>query len=121
MRFKYVPVFAREKMCQVVGGSEFGYFIKTARNAAFERFKIRRWFRSKQGVDRPLKNYFFMLGTDRDGNDFVNGSSLDYERAKYDDIIVADFEDTYNNLPTKTQSIYHFIMDFCSDKIKVCK
>ena len=28
------------------------------------------------------------------------------------------FSDTYNNLPSKTQSIYHFIVKYCTDEIK---
>ena len=93
--------------------SPFAYFIKTARNAAEDRYRIRRQFGLKN------KNYFFMLGTNKDGNAFETGSGLDYERMLYDDIVVGDFIDTYDNLPYKTRSIYHFIRQYCTDELKV--
>ena len=91
-RFKYVPQEAISKKCQILD-SKFAYFIKTARNAAEERFRIRRQFRS--AADQRLKNYFFVLGTDQSGVDFSNHSALEEERRYYDDIIVADFHGRY--------------------------
>ena len=43
---------------------------------------------------------------------------LEYERVEYDDMVVADFIDTYDNLPFKTRSIYYFAEKFCSAKFK---
>ena len=43
---------------------------------------------------------------------------LEYERVEYDDMVVADFIDTYDNLPFKTRSIYHFAEKFCSAEFK---
>ena len=117
--FKYIPDDILDNKCQRVN-SQFAYLIKTGRNAAMERFRIRRYFRDRHGKDeKPIKNYYFMLGTDHNGEAFINESALDYERQLYDDIIVADFEDTYNNLPTKTRSMYHFAVKYCSEDIKL--
>ena len=48
-----------------------------------QRFKIRRYFLS-------ARNYFFILGTDGDGNAFRYGTPLAEERDKFDDMVVAD-------------------------------
>ena len=116
-QFKYIPTDTMNNKCQRVN-SPFAYLIKTGRNAAMERYRIRRFFRARDGTNRPIKNYFFMLGTDHYGEAFTNGSVLDYERQLYDDIIVADFEDTYDNLPSKTLSMYHFAVKYCTENIK---
>lgn len=88
MMFAYLPKLVTENECVRIDSPSI-YLIKTARNAAHERYKIRRYF-------AKAKNYFFMLGTDHDGHAFTNKSSLIYERDLFDDMVVADFEDTYN-------------------------
>jgi len=37
------------------------------------------------------------------------------EAKKFDDIIIGNFKDTYENLPLKTFLGYQFYSDFCSD------
>jgi len=44
-----------------------------------------------------------VLGTDQSKNAFSNYPNLVYEMENFDDIIIADFVDTYNNLPLKTK------------------
>ena len=80
-----------------------------------ERFATRRMFKSDESF--KAKNYFFMLGSDSDGSAFGEDSYLREEAEKYQDIVIADFVDTYNNLPTKTQSMYDFATTFCSDSV----
>ena len=48
----------------------------------------------------------------------MENSSLNLEKMIYDDMVVADFIDTYDNLPFKTRSIYHFAEKFCSKNFK---
>jgi len=100
MGFAYLPKSVEHKKCVTVK-SESIFLIKTARNAAFERFSIRRQFKDS-------KNYYFILGTDQNGFAFDHKSGLGLEVNLYDDIVVADFIDTYNNLPLKTRSMYEF-------------
>ncbi|CAG5110240.1 Oidioi.mRNA.OKI2018_I69.chr2.g4659.t1.cds [Oikopleura dioica] len=80
-----------------------------------ERFATRRMFKSDELF--KAKNYFFMLGSDSDGSAFGEDSYLREEAEKYQDIVIADFVDTYNNLPTKTQSMYDFATTYCSDSV----
>ena len=80
-----------------------------------ERFAARRMFKSDESF--KSKNYFFMLGADSDGSAFGQDSYLHEEAEKYQDIVIADFVDTYNNLPTKTQSMYDFATTYCSDSV----
>ena len=48
---------------------------------------------------------FFVIGLS--GNDLAN------EIKRYDDIIIGDFEDTYENLALKTMLGYQFSIDHC--------
>ena len=106
----------KNKKCLAVD-SPFIYFVKTARNGIGERFRIRRQFRSRK-MNRPVKNYFFVLGTDSNGEAIGNQKWLQDEIDTYKDIIIGDFIDTYNNLPLKTKSIYQFARWHCSKMLQ---
>ena len=88
MNFKYLPKTAKLEKCMKTESSSI-FLLKTARNARHDRYKIRRLF-GKQ------KNYYFMMGTDQHQVDFAPDSDLEYERNYYDDIVIANFIDTYN-------------------------
>ena len=94
-------VAAIENKCMSVPDSKSVFFVKTARDVIVERFKIRRYFRSSSNL--PVKNYFFVLGTDTNGSAIGTSRYLRKELDEYKDIVIADFVDTYNNLPLKTK------------------
>ena len=113
MKFLYFPEKIGETKCNEAK-SEFIYLIKTARNEVAERFTMRRIFKSDENSKNA--NYFFFLGADQNGEVF-GADQLKNEAEKYGDIVVADFVDTYNNLPLKTQSMYDFATSYCADSI----
>ena len=76
------------------------FFIKTGRRSIGERYRIRRMFWSNV---HTKKNYFFMLGTNKNGESFGNDTELRMESDLYNDIVIADFIDSYDNLPYKTK------------------
>ena len=59
-----------------------------------------------------------MLGTDPSGDPIGAQKGLQEEIDTYKDIIIADFVDTYNNLPLKTKSIYQFARWHCSKMLQ---
>ena len=88
-------------------------FVKTARSsklhATTNREAIReyvKWMRPNGDV-----NLYFLLGHDDKGH--VLDGDLKMENAKNGDIIVGDFEDTYDNLPIKTFLGYQYFNDYC--------
>ena len=87
---------------------------QTARNAVEERFRVRRYFRQN---GQALKNYIFFLGTSSSGLAWEEGDLLEDEFNRFNDIVIADFPDTYNNLPLKTKSLYEFALRFCDENI----
>ncbi|CAG5081712.1 Oidioi.mRNA.OKI2018_I69.PAR.g9944.t1.cds [Oikopleura dioica] len=110
---KYPVEFVEKYQCDQIGNKAL-YMLKTARNAVEERFRIRRYFR-QNGL--AIKNYIFFLGTSPSGQPWEEGDFLEDEFNKFNDIVIADFPDTYNNLPLKTKSLYEFALRFCSEKI----
>ena len=44
---------------------------------------------------------------------------MEKEEDEFSDMIVGDFEDTYDNLPLKTFLGYQFYYDFCKDSFAV--
>ena len=99
--------------CKVVDTNSF-YMVKTAREAMYERFIQRRFYRDDQ--NNPIRNYAFFIGTDGSGN--PGSQYIDEETSLYDDFVIADFADTYNQLPLKTKSMYEFAVN-CSDDIEM--
>ena len=61
---------------------------------------------------------FFLIGNSGDDNLF---SSIDQEEKEYDDLIIGDYYDTYDNLLLKKLSGYAYISENCkiSEKIWV--
>lgn len=59
-------------------------------------------------------NIFFLLGTGDTLNDEIN-----LEARKYDDLIIGDFVDTYENLPLKTFLGFQFFAGFCYGNKKI--
>ena len=58
-----------------------------------------------------LENFFFFVG---------NGSldkRLNDEIKIYDDIVIGDFLDTYENLPTKTKFVYKIAVEHCNEQV----
>lgn len=101
-KFLWFPsILTLKQKCIAVPGSTSIFFIKVARNAVDERYRIRRYFRSHSNL--PVKNYFFIMGTSSDGKAFSDSPNLVHEMETYNDIVIADFVDTYNNLPLKTK------------------
>ena len=66
----------------------------------------RRIYRSKD--NRPNQNYLFVIGTSGETSGFNSAWKLEYEIALYDDILIVDFPDVYNNLPLKTKAMLEF-------------
>ena len=44
---------------------------------------------------------------------------MEKEENEFSDMIVGDFEDTYDNLPLKTFLGYQFYHDFCKDSFEI--
>ena len=85
--------------------------VKSGRNSFSDRFQLRRILNSSP----TLSNFAFLIGTStgKNKNAQRDGNLLRMEMQEYDDIIVADFFDTYENLPLKTKSMYKFAADYC--------
>ena len=66
----------------------------------------RRIYRSND--NRPNQNYLFVIGTSSESSGFTSAWQLEYEIALYDDILIVDFPDVYNNLPLKTKAMLEF-------------
>ena len=114
MNFLFLPEKIPKTKCDETK-SEFIYLVKTARNEVTERFTMRRIFKSDESSKKA--NYFFFLGADSNGDAFGSEKQLKKEAEKYQDIVIADFKDSYNNLPLKTQSMYDFATSYCSESI----
>ena len=66
------------------------------------------------GRSDQLNNFFFFVGTGRvDSFDAALADEMD----KYDDVVVGNFEDTYENLPTKTKFVYKTATEQCDPEI----
>ena len=99
--------------CKTVDDNSF-YMVKTARESAYERFIQRRFYRDAE--NKPVRNYAFFIGTDGSGK---SGSQLiNEEISLYDDFVIAEFVDTYNQLPSKTKSMYAFAVN-CPEDIEM--
>ena len=85
--------------------------VKSGRNSFSDRFQLRRILNSSP----TLSNFAFLIGTStgKNKNAQRDDNLLRMEMQEYDDIIVADFFDTYENLPLKTKSMYKFAADYC--------
>ena len=67
----------------------------------------RQAFREHAKSIQPNMNLFFLLGEGENKEEIQN------EASKHGDLIVGQFEDTYDNLPIKTLLGYQFYNDFC--------
>ena len=85
--------------------------IKSARNSFSDRFQLRRILNSSSS----LNNFAFLIGIQSGSSQNMQRENnlLQMEMTEYDDIILADFHDTYENLPLKTKSMYKFAADYC--------
>ena len=90
--------------------------IKSGRNSFSDRFQLRRILNSSSA----LSNFAFFIGTATQNIQHEN-NLLQMEMKEYDDIIVADFHDTYENLPLKTKSMYKFANDYCIKETLISK
>ena len=88
------------------------FLIKSARDAFADRYQIRRFLGAKEAI---LGNFLFLLGTGRAKK--TTDARIRNEILEYNDIIIADFEDTYENLPTKTKAILKFAAVYCSNSM----
>ena len=86
--------------------------VKSGRHSFSDRFQLRRILNSSP----TLSNFAFLIGTSTGTNQNAqrDDNLLKMEINEYDDIILADFFDTYENLPLKTKSMYKFAADYCS-------
>ena len=57
----------------------------------------------------------FLLGKAKVGEDSKTKQKILTEMSKYDDIIIGDFIDTYDNLPVKTLSGYSYVKKHCGN------
>ncbi|CBY11048.1 unnamed protein product [Oikopleura dioica] len=106
--------------------------IKTSNNA----YRNRKWVRHMFKTLLPEHDYYlyFLVGyEDEQKQVFQNGKPywvvnkdapkiskpLQQEVEEYGDMIVADFPDTYDNLPIKTLSGYQFLKDNCAQKYDI--
>ena len=85
--------------------------IKSGRSSFSDRFQLRRILNSSSS----LNNFAFLIGTQSGTGRKIQRENnlLQMEMAEYDDIILADFHDTYENLPLKTKSMYKFAVEYC--------
>ena len=85
--------------------------VKSGRNSFSDRFQLRRILNSSPS----LSNFAFLVGTSTGTNKNTqrDDNLLRMEMQEYNDIILADFFDTYENLPLKTKSMYKFATDYC--------
>ena len=60
------------------------------------------------GVPAPVKGHLETSG-------LSSSWKLEYEIAVYDDILIVDFPDVYNNLPLKTKAMLEFAQSYCKD------
>ena len=66
----------------------------------------RRIYRTPE--NKPNANYLFVVGTPGGETSGFTSWKLEYEIALYDDILIVDFPDVYNNLPLKTKAMLEF-------------
>lgn len=85
--------------------------VKSGRNGFSDRFQLRRILNSSSS----LSNFAFLVGTSTGTNKNTqrDDNLLRMEMQEYNDIILADFFDTYENLPLKTKAMYKFATDYC--------
>lgn len=86
-------------------------FVETALNNFVFRQLIRKSLSIQVAKNNDLSNYrlYFLLG-----NSEHHDAKLDKEINEYDDIIVGNFPDTYENLPYKTLLGYDYLAKYFS-------
>ena len=95
-------------------------FVKTSRS----NFKLRRLVRLTYQLDlrkesnEPMPALRFLLGRGTSEEDDSIQATIDAEIAKHDDIIIGQFEDTYDNLPLKTLTGYTYLAERCSEHVE---
>ena len=65
--------------------------------------------------NKPNSNYLFVVGTPGETAGLTSSWKLEYEISLYDDILIVDFPDIYNNLPLKTKAMLEFAQSYCKD------
>ena len=108
------------KLCQ---SGDYLILVKAARGEFIERERVRKYHKEMKN-GKYQYDLYFLLGTsstqngaDRDGfgvHDKVE-FRLQAEQKEYNDLIIGDFEDSYENLPLKTFLGFQFYSDYCSE------
>lgn len=111
--FLHIPKNLQHNHCR--HSSNIMILVKSGRHSFSDRFQLRRILNSSP----TLSNFAFLIGTSTGTNQNAqrDDNLLKMEINEYDDIILADFFDTYENLPLKTKSMYKFAADYCSKTI----
>ena len=108
------------KLCQ---SSDYLILVKSSRDEFTERKRVRQYHEEMKDGSYHYDLYFLLgtqatqNGADRDGfgvHDKLE-FSLQAEQKEYNDLIIGDFEDSYENLPLKTFLGFQFYSDYCSE------
>lgn len=93
--------------------------VKTSRS----NVRLRRLVRLSYQLDmrrqpqQPFPLLRFLLGRSSEENPELDGKIAE-EMEKYDDIIIGDFTDSYDNLPLKTLTGYTYLAEKCPSTVK---
>ena len=67
-------------------------------------------------LNEKIPRLRFILGKGADDEDPAIKKMLDQEQMRYKDIVIADFYDTYDNLPLKTLAGYEYVKEYCGNE-----
>ncbi|XP_050418218.2 beta-1,3-galactosyltransferase 1-like [Patella vulgata] len=116
--FKYM--ISNEAVCNVKGNNSvelFG-FIFTIHSNSEQRNAIRKTWMSFAGNNTSNVRYLFMLG--KSSNDELNKKVAE-EATIFNDILMEDFHDSYQNLTYKTMMGFKYVTKFCNHTKYVLK
>ena len=100
--------------------------VKSSRGEFVERKRVRQYHEEMKDGSYNYNLYFLLgkqatqNGANRDGYGVHNKIEfgLQAEQKEYNDLVIGDFEDSYENLPLKTFLGFQFYTDYCSENAK---
>ena len=112
-------IICNPKICSNMGDNGVIIYIYNLIDGVKARKIIRETYANKSILDDTNMRVLFVMGL-RNGNDTFPPSLIE-EGRKYNDILVANFTDSYMNLTTKGISALKFISEYCQNVTWIMK